>query len=88
MSIYRNITCDNITHKIFIFLKHGHDTRGNAMNLVFPPVRTTLFRNSIVCAGPQVWNQLPNNIKYISTSCTCNIFKQTIKGYLIGLQEL
>lgn len=61
----------------------AHDTRGSLTNLVCPPARTTLYLNSVLCAGPRMWNSLPPQIKLITNLYS---FKKQLKTYFLQLQ--
>ena len=84
LNIYNEIHKRDETNKIFALLHHGYGTRGNNIDLVFPQARTTLCKFSILCAGPQCWNELPNDLKSITNF---NTFKIKIKRYLYKVQN-
>ena len=72
---------------IFSIQEHTRVTRGNQINMVCPPFRTTLFKNSIMCLGPEIWNSLPTSIKCEVNSLSLNSFKFRVKKHLLHLQE-
>ena len=80
-SLYTQIP--SISRTAFLRSAHAHNTRGSLANLVCPPARTTLCLNSILCAGPRLWNSLPPQIKSITTLYT---FKKLLKNFLFSLQ--
>ena len=47
----------------FRLLQTPYNIRGNNVNIVCPQFRTTLFKHSVLCSGPQLWNSLPLQIK-------------------------
>lgn len=61
----------------------AHDTRGSLTNLVCPPARTTLYLNSVLCAGPRLWNSLPPQIKAITNIYS---FKKLLKEFFLQSQ--
>lgn len=72
---------------IFRLLNFNQNTRGNNLNLFCPQFRTTLFRNSLLCSGPHLWNSLPTEIKELVNNGHVFLFKRTIKKYLLSLQH-
>ena len=72
---------------VFKFIESSHGTRGSSTNLVCPKFRTTLFRNSIMYFGPQLWNSLPIDIKLLINTAGCLQFKRIIKNHFITLQS-
>ena len=68
---------------IFIFINHSHDTRRSYNNLICPQARTTLLKNSILCAGPNLWNSIPEQLKSL-TNLTA--FKNQVKKYIFSIQ--
>ena len=65
-----------------------YNTRGNDVNLICPQFRTTLFKHSILCAGPLIWNDLPTNIKTLFHNVNVTTFKKYVKTYLYHTQNL
>lgn len=84
--IYNNITgCQ--TNSLFKFVNIGYRTRGNNINLKCPQFRTVLFKNSIFCAGPQLWNSLPIHFKnLINYDNNKSAFKMGLKKHLFAEQ--
>ena len=67
----------------FARMTHVHGTRGSLTDLVCPPARTTLCLNSVLCAGPKMWNSLPQKIKKLNQ---LNTFKKQLKEFLFSNQ--
>ena len=84
--IYKNV---NIFpgKKLFTVLDSIRNTRSSNVNLVCPQFHTSLYKNSVLCTGPQLWNSLPTDLKYLL--CTNNVlqFKKKIKSYLYSCQS-
>ena len=60
---------------------HSQGTHGDHLNLICFQARTTLYKYSIHCVGPKVWNTIPHHIK----SCSYfNTFKSRVKKYLFN----
>ena len=62
---------------------HNHVTRSNT-HLSLPQPRSNTLRNSIFYDGLQVYNNIPNDLKSISSS---NSFKNTLKFHLLNLNN-
>ena len=76
-----NIQRDNI----FMYKDYAYNTQGNVANLVRPQAPTTLFQNSILCAGPNLWNSLPDIKTIINLS---ELFQETSKIiFVFGIIE-
>lgn len=73
-SLHRNN--ENSEGSVFSRTAHDHGTRSSPTSLVCPVVRTTLCLNSVLCAGPRLWNSLPPTIR---SATTINLFKKQIK---------
>ena len=57
LTIYMNIrNCQRI--QPFRPIDTSHNIRSNKVNLICLQFRTTLFKNSMLCPGPQLWNSL------------------------------
>ena len=67
----------------FHIISTSHNTRRNNVNLFSPQFRTVLFRNSILCHGPLVWNSLPLEIKKTVNSGSYSHFKKSLKAHLL-----
>ena len=85
--IYKNV---NIFpgKKLFTVLDSIRNTRSSNVNLVCPQFHTTsLYKNSVLCNSPQLWNSLPTHLK--SLLCTNNVlqFIKKIKSYLYSCQS-
>ena len=64
---------------------HCHNTRfASHQNFNRTRVRTCRAQTTIECLGPQVWSNIPHNIK---TANTFNIFKKELKVYLLDKQD-
>lgn len=76
INIFNRIKTRN---NIFKVQEHAQNTRRNQLS---PSFRTKLFRNSLLCSGPDIWNSLPNEMKkrkkYVY-DCSLNSFKDRIK---------
>lgn len=83
LTIYRSMKNNDAT---FLIQGHSLTTRRNNVNLVVPPFRTTLFKNSILHLGPKLWNCLPVCIKSKYTNMSLDTFKAKIKHHLYDLQ--
>ena len=59
LSIYRNINDNDPNNVIFNVFHQSQCTRGYHLNLICPQARTILYKFSIHCVGPKVWNTLP-----------------------------
>lgn len=84
--IYKNLALMHGTHP-FQVINTVHNTRRNNINLISPQFRTVLFRNSILCSGPQVWNSLPVEIKTLLNSNNFSLFKKSVKTHLFAIQN-
>ena len=62
------------------------DHQKKNVNLSYPSFRRNLFRNSILCHGPEVWNSLPLSIKSGVNSLIVNRSKYKIKKHFHHLQ--
>ena len=61
-------------------------TRSNNVDLICPQFRTTLYRNSIICSGPKLYNSLPLKIKSIVKTGNLSLFKREIKQHILENQ--
>lgn len=61
------------------------NTRSNHMDLICPTFRTTLFKNSIFCYGPKLYNSLPPELKTIPFTNKIRL-KKELKKYLLCSQ--
>ena len=82
LTIHKNVNDNNPNNVIFTVFHHTQGTRGNHHNLLCPQPRTTLYKLSVHCVGPKVWNTLPDDIK---NCCNFNIFKSSVKKYLFNI---
>ena len=65
--------------KIFKIVNYDYLTRSNNIDLVYPQFRTSLFKNSVLCFGPKLFNNLSLHTKsYIQTIIIAS-FKKHIK---------
>lgn len=72
----------------FKLVNTPYNTRGNDVNLICPQFRTTLFKLSILCTGPQIWNTLPLNVKTLLQNASPPTFKKSVKTHLYNCQNL
>ena len=79
--IYK-MSVHHIGNDIFNFVSNVHLTRSNDIDLCCPQFRTALFKNSILCSGPKLFNGLPLNKKTMLKSHNYLSFKREIKKYL------
>ena len=77
----------NLESEIFTFSESLRPRRGNSLNLRCPRFNTTLYKNSIVCQGPTVWNELPIHLKNFIISSHLMSFKRKIKTHLLTVQN-
>ena len=56
-------TIKEIDSPTFPFIDRERVTRENSTNLHIPRFQTSLYKNSIVCLGPRIWNSLPTHLK-------------------------
>ncbi len=82
LTIYKNVNDSDANNKIFSMFHHGRGTRGDHQNLICPRPRTTLYKHSVHCVGPNVWNTLPDDVK---KCCDFNLFKSRMKNYLFNV---
>ncbi len=71
----------------FKFVETLCNTRSNNIDLECPQFRTTLFKNSLICYGPQLFNSLPLVQKLLIKTCSSFTFKKENRLYLLGLQN-
>lgn len=71
----------------FRFIESNHRTRANKTNLICPQFRTTLFKNSIFCVGPLLWNSLPDSLKILTNVNSVFQYKRNLKKHLFSLQN-
>ncbi len=69
----------------FQLLESRYGTRQQNVNIVCPQYRTTLFKHSIFYYGPQLWNNLPTDIKNISYNP--HQFKKKVKKHFLAMQN-
>ena len=69
----------NLNNKI-----HTYSTR-NAFNFHYPKLRTTSMLNSIFYKGPQIWNNIPPEIRL---SKSISVFKRKYKNYLLNMYNV
>ena len=53
-----------------------HNLRNSTLNFEIPNARTELYRNSFAFTGEKIWNELPGDLKNVSS---LNAFKKKIK---------
>lgn len=68
--------------EIFKLADNIRQTRSSNLDLICPPFRTALYKNSILCTGPKLFNSLPPNIKALVKSNNYLLFKKEIKDYI------
>ena len=86
LTIFRTLINSEFHH--FHFVDSQYTTRGNNINLQCPRFRTTLFKNSILCHGPHVWNALPRDVKNLILTKNLSRFKNMVKQYLRAPQNI
>ena len=74
-------------NKTFKFVETFCNTRRNNTDLDCPQFRTTLFKNSLICYGPQLFNSLPLDQKLLLKTSSIFSFKKEIRKYLLELQN-
>ena len=62
LCMFRNLTGTS-SSKLFNLVTSTYSKRGFGVDLVCLQYRTTLYKESLVYSGPQLWNSLPINIK-------------------------
>lgn len=87
LNVYKNLTqyCGD---QLFRVVCTSYNIRGNNLNLICPQFRTSLFKHSILCSGPQSWNLLPLQIKTLLQSGSLPNFKRSLKTYLYNCQNM
>ena len=80
---YINFQMGHENNNIFTFTNHSYNTRRNCNTLKCPQARTTLFHNSFLCTGPNLWNSLPEQFKSITNLSS---FKNQVKKYVFSIQ--
>lgn len=73
-------------NEIFKFVDNIHQTRSTNVNLICPQFRTTLFKNSILCSAPNLYNAIPPNNKVLNGT-KVNVFQRAIRDYLLRFQH-
>ena len=81
--IYKNY----VKNEIFKLIEHVSNTRRNNINLICPVFRTTLYKNSVMCSAPKLFNDMPLEIKRLLTTSNINIYKRETKKYVLCLQN-
>lgn len=72
---------------IFRVIENYKNTRSNNVNLVCPMFRTTLFKNSVISFGPELFNSLPQDKKVLLKTTSLYTYKKEIKSYLLSQQK-
>lgn len=67
-------------------IHRDRQTRANDLDLIIPPFRTELFKNSIICSGPRNFNNLPADIKELITERNISTFKKKLKQHVYAEQ--
>ena len=76
---------NNKHNDIFVITSTTQHTRSNNLDLLQPVFRTTLYKNSILCLGPKLFNSLPVSIKtMVRTSNNMYMYKKEIKKHLMN----
>ena len=57
---------------------NGYDTRGSDMDLYLPTLRKDAYRNSFMCMGGKLWNDLP---EFVQKSTNIEPFKHNYRMY-------
>lgn len=71
------------TNDIFRFVDNSVHTRSSNVDLISPQFRTALFKNSILCSGPKIFNALPLNIKNLIKNSNYQLFKREIRDHIL-----
>ena len=71
------------SNTIFRYVDNFHHTRSNNVDLTSPQFRTSLFKNSILCTGPKLFNALPLNIKNVIKNSSYQLFKRKVKKHIL-----
>lgn len=66
--------------------EHSCHTRSNNVDLSLPVFRTTLFRNSTLNYGPELFNSLPQDIKLLLREGNFKKYKKELRKYLLIAQ--
>lgn len=85
LTIYKSLFANN-SSKLFKRNIDSRNTRSSTINLVCPRHRTQLFKHSIFCTGPHIWNSLPHKIKANMYNGTINMFKTKLKKHVFDVQ--
>ena len=86
LSIYKYLT-QYRGDQPFRLVHTSYNIRGNDINLICPQFRTALFKHSILCSGPLLWNSLPVEIKNLLCNVSLSTFKKTVKTHLYICQN-
>ena len=71
------------TNDIFGFVDNFVHTISSNVDLISPQFRTALFKNSILCSGPEIFNTLPLNIKKIIKKSNYQLFKREVRDHIL-----
>lgn len=66
---------------IFRINDHAGNTRANKLNLYLPRFRTTLYKKSVVSYGPELFNNLPNELKYLLNGNNIQLFRKILRKH-------
>lgn len=72
------------TNNIFRFVDSLHGTRSSNANLIVPQFRTTLYKNSILCIGPKLFNDLPTSVKNLVATSNYLLYKKKLKHHILN----
>jgi hypothetical protein len=64
---------------------HDYNTRHSLYGFMIPTCKTTLRQKCIRYQGPHIWNDLPDDIKILTS---LNLFKKKLKMYYLDLYEV
>lgn len=73
-------------NSIFKLIENVRNTRSNLIDLMCPVFRTTLYKNSIVSYGNNLFNSLPHDKKVLLNTTKIQNYKKEIKLYLLSQQ--
>lgn len=68
--------------EIFKVINFSRDTRSNNVDFVCPQFRTVLFKNSVLCTAPKLFNSLPLQLKQLLQTNSYSIFKRKIRNQI------
>lgn len=79
LTIYKSFKCCDTS--LFALIKYDRTVRSSSVDLRCPVFRTTLFKNSLFCFGPMLFNSLPTDYKRLLTTSNFAHSKISLKRY-------